>query len=95
MLSWRGYGLLGILLPILCMAVMALVLGDISHPASAGVFWGLLLASCPLLWVLGRRLNGDAEAGDEPHRFMGLALHKVPLLYLGLFVLYLLGKAMQ
>jgi hypothetical protein len=26
---------------------------------------------------------------------MGLSLQKVPLIYLGLFVLYLLGKAMQ
>lgn len=95
MLSWRGYGLAGLALPLLCMALMAMVLGDISHPASAKLFWGLLLASSPLLWVLGNRLNGDAEPSDEPHRFMGVALQKVPLIYLGLFVLYLTGKAMQ
>ena len=92
--SWRGYGLLGILLPILCLALMVIVLG-LDHPGSAGFFWGLLLARSPVLWVLGKRLNADAEPGDEPHRFMGLALHKVPLLYLGLWVLYLIGKAMQ
>ena len=28
-------------------------------------------------------------------RFMGLSLQQVPLLYLGLFALYLVGKAMQ
>lgn len=93
-MSWRGYGMLGLLLPIICLALCVLVLGDISHPASAKLFWGLLVASCPLLWIMGNRLNGDAEPGDEPHRFMGLALQKVPLIYLGLFVLWLIGKAM-
>ena len=64
-------------------------------PAGAKLFWGLLLAGSPLLWWLGNRLNGEAEPGEEPHRFMGLSLQKVPLIYLGLFGLYLLGKAMQ
>ena len=94
-LSWRGYGLAGILLPVACLAQVVMLLGDIDHPAGAKLFWGLLLASSPLLWWLGNRLNGEAEPGEEPHRFMGLSLQKVPLIYLGLFGLYLLGKAMQ
>jgi hypothetical protein len=95
MLSWRGYGLVGIGLPLVCLGLSSIVLGDISHPAMARLFWGLLLASSPVLWWLGNQLNGGADPGDEPHRFMGLSLQKVPLLYLGLFALYLVGKAMQ
>ena len=48
-----------------------------------------------MLWWLGNQLNGDADPGEEPHRFMSLPLQQVPLSYLGLFALYLFGKAMQ
>lgn len=95
MLSWRDDGLVGIGLPLVCLGLSGMVLGDISHPAMARLFWGLLLAGSPVLWWLGNQLNGDADPGEEPHRFMSLPLQQVPLLYLGLFALYLVGKAMQ
>ena len=43
MLSWRDDGLVGIGLPLVCLGLSGIVLGDISHPAMAWLFWGLLL----------------------------------------------------
>lgn len=93
MLSWRSCGLVGLLLPALCVALVVLLPGDIRHATSTGIFRGLLLLSCPVLWALGNRLNGDAGPGDEPRRCMGPALHKVPQPCQGLFVVYQTGKA--
>lgn len=94
-LSWRDDGLVGIGLPLVCLGLSGIVLGDISHPAMTMLLWGLLLAGSPVLWWLGNQLNGDADSGRSRTRFMGLSLQQVPLLYLGLFALYLVGKAMQ
>ena len=91
-LSWRGYGLLGLLVPVLCCALTVLVLGDMDHPSFLKLIWPLMAACSIVLWQLGLRLNGDAEGDEAPHRFMGLTLQKVPLIYAGLFALWVVGK---
>lgn len=71
MLSWRDDGLVGIGLPLVCLGLSGIVLGDISHPAMTMLLWGLLLAGSPVLWWLGNQLNGDADSGEEPHPVHG------------------------
>jgi hypothetical protein len=43
---------------------------------------------------LGNHINGEATPGNEPHRFMRLALQEVPLTSVGLFV-FSDGKALR
>ena len=89
--SWRGYGLLSLLPPLVCCLLAILLLGDMEAAGFVRLFWGLMAPACIALSLAGRHLNADAEPGDEPHRFMGLPLQRAPLVYLGLFVLWLVA----
>ena len=91
MLSWRGHGLLGLVPPLACCLLAIAVLGDMQAPGFVHLFWGLMAPACIALWLAGRHLDADADAGEEPHRFMGLPLQRAPPIYLGLFALWLVA----
>lgn len=87
MLSWRGYGLLALLPPLLAVLLTSVfVSGGMSEPKYVNAFQALLLAFSILMWFVGRYLNAEADENTD-HRFMGFPLEYSGVIYVVLIVL--------
>ena len=53
------------------------------------MFLVLLLLAAVVNWLVGRHLNGDLEADEAPHVFMGLRLQFAGVVYLSVAALAL------
>ncbi|AKJ30847.1 hypothetical protein [Caldimonas brevitalea] len=81
MISWRGLGFLGFMIPL---ALWGLALSIWGHDNFAAARVALLLAAV-LVWVIGRKLNQEAreEGDEEPHQAFGFPMQWSVLLALG------------
>ena len=86
-LSWRGYGLLGLMPPLLAALLASLLAGGgMSSPMFTKTFKILLVVLSIVLWFVGKRLNGDADYDEAPHTFMWLRLQNAGFIYLAIIV---------
>lgn len=91
-ISWRGYGLLGFMPPLLAALIASLFSPGMSGPAFIQNFQiGLVLLSIGM-WLVGKHLNGDAQAQEAPHLFMGLRLQHAGLIWVGLLIVYVIAS---
>ena len=72
MITWRGLGFLGFMVPLALVAMAAMIWGT-NHFTALRI---ALLVAAVLVWCVGRQLNAAAlENGDEvPHQVFGLSL---------------------
>ena len=89
MISWRGYGLIGLMFPLVAVLLAALLTGGVSSVHFKSVFLVLLLLAAVANWFVGRHLNGDLDAYDAPHVFMGCRLQFAGVIYVAIAALTL------
>lgn len=86
-ISWRGYGLLGFLPPLLAALIASLISPGMSTPEFSKTFQICLLLLSTVLWFVGKNLNGDVEADEAPHMFMRLRLQNAGLIWVALLII--------
>ncbi len=87
MIAWRGYGLIGMLLPLVAAGIASLIAGGMGSSTFTHAFRALLLAEVAV-WLMGKRLNGDAVFDEAPHHFMGFRLQYAAVMYVELIAVY-------
>lgn len=85
-ISWRGYGLLGLAPPLLAALIASFFSSDIDTPEFTKTFQVCLFALSIGLWFVGKHLNQDAEGDDAPHMFMRLRLQNACYIWIALLI---------
>ena len=88
LLSWRGYGLLGLFPPLLSALVASILAPGLSNPKFNSIFYSMLTLSAIAMWFVGKHLNGDADYEDAPHCFMHFRLQYAGLIYVAMMLVY-------
>ncbi len=106
MFIWRGYGIIGILIPILLAVVSQTVLDHVYWAGYAEVHGNAILAvammvSAPLVFFIGRKLNGapprwviDAQTGEPIALVNKHSIFWIPLEWFALALVALGGAQM-
>jgi len=87
-ISWRGYGLLGFLPPLLAALMASLFSSGMDAPEFTKIFQACLFLLSIGIWFFGKHLNADAQADDAPHMFMRLRLQNAGFIWIALLVFY-------
>ncbi|WKB52805.1 hypothetical protein [Eleftheria terrae] len=84
-ISWRGLGILGFMIPLALWGLAARIWGVNHFPAMRVA----LLLAAVLVWVIGKKLNREAQDEGEqaPHQAFGFPMQWSALLALGGVVL--------
>jgi len=85
MITWRGLGFLGFMIPLSLFGLSSVLFGYQSMPAMR---FEMIVAAI-LVWVLGRRVNRVAleDGGEQPHQEFGFPMQWCALLVLAGFAL--------
>lgn len=87
-ISWRGYGLLGFMPPLLAALIASFFAPGLSNPEFTKIFQISLVFLSIGLWLAGRNLNGDTQSDDAPHMFMGYRLQNAGFIWTALLIIY-------
>ncbi|RYY78446.1 MAG: hypothetical protein EOO69_10695 [Moraxellaceae bacterium] len=92
MISWSGYGLLAFLLPLIAAAFSVLFSWniDIGSHNFKQVFNVLFVFCIPAIWIIGKRLNGDAGRYAAEHTFMTFPLQYTAFIYMAILLVNLM-----
>ena len=88
MIAWRGYGLIGMLLPLVAAGIASLIAGGMGSSTFTHAFRALMSLAAVAVWLMGKRLNGNAVFDEAPHHFMGFRLQYAAVMYVGLIAVY-------